>query len=195
MAILAEATYLPDRTAKICFRQQLDFNYLEVRHLWEDAKADKEGLHLAGMLYRAIILDTLTYIPPEAGPVLTRLAENGRLIAWKNSRLAENFKGIRIVESAEDLKLEIDRLVSPSIITDPPSENIRYRHVIKEGDHYLIIFNEDEETVNAKLTFSVKGVDQWLDPKTGKSLPHPEGSEILFRPHELKLLRVITSAK
>lgn len=195
VAILAEATYLPDRAAKICFSNQRDFNYLEIRHLREDAITDKEGVHLAGMLYKAIILDTLSYIPPEAEPMLRLLAENGRLIAWKNSCLAEYFQGTRIVDNAEDLRLEIDRLVTPSITPDPASENIRYRHVIKEGDHYFIIFNEKEETVNARLTFSVKGVEQWLDSKTGSPVCHPAGSEILFRPHELKLLRIITSKK
>jgi len=38
LAILCEASYLPDKSAKTCYQHQLDFNYLEIRHLWEDAK-------------------------------------------------------------------------------------------------------------------------------------------------------------
>ncbi|MFO7621524.1 MAG: glycosyl hydrolase [Bacteroidales bacterium] len=194
VAILAEATYLPDKTAKICYQSQRDFNYLELRHLWEEARVDAEGVHIAGMLYRAVILDSLTYLPPEAKPMLAQLAENGRLIVWKNYHRAELPSGARVVNSPEELKMETDSLITPSLFLSPPSENIRYRHVIKDGDHYFLLFNEDGEPVSTKVDFTVKGTQQWLDPNTGNSVPSSAGEVISFRPHELKLLRIITSA-
>ena len=52
LAILGEATWLPDKAAKICFQHQRDFNYLEIRHLWEDAKIDAKGdSHCRNALY------------------------------------------------------------------------------------------------------------------------------------------------
>lgn len=193
VAILAEATYLPDKTAKICYQNQRDFNYLELRHLWEDARVDAEGVHIAGMLYRVVILDSLTYLPPEANPMLTQLAENGRLIVWKNYHRADLPNGARVVNTPEELNMETDRLLTPSLLLSPPSENIRYRHVIKDGDHYFLLFNEEREPVSTKIDLTVKGTQQWLDPYTGNSVPSSAGDVISFRPHELKLLRIITS--
>ena len=65
---------LPDPAAKVCFQHQRDFNYLELRHLWEDARVDAEGVHLAGMHYRAVILDGLPQLPSAAKPALEKLA-------------------------------------------------------------------------------------------------------------------------
>src|SRR5690606_35082627 len=56
LAILGAADHLPWAPAKLCFQHQYDFNYLEERHLWEDAAVDAGGVHLAGMHYEAVIL-------------------------------------------------------------------------------------------------------------------------------------------
>ena len=53
LAILAEPSFLSTGAAKICFQNQRDFNYLEIRHLWEDAKIDSKGIHIAGMNYKS----------------------------------------------------------------------------------------------------------------------------------------------
>ena len=75
LAILGSNDYLPWRAAKVCFRHQRDFNYLEARHLWEDAKVDGEGIHLAGMHYRALILEEDP--PQKALPAIDTLAKSG----------------------------------------------------------------------------------------------------------------------
>ena len=57
LAILGESNRLPWTAAKHCFQQQRDFNYLEARHLWEDAQVTEEGIHIATMDYRALIVE------------------------------------------------------------------------------------------------------------------------------------------
>jgi len=52
LAILGLNNHLPWRAAKVCFQNQRDFNYLEARHLWEDAKVNENGIQIAGMQYR-----------------------------------------------------------------------------------------------------------------------------------------------
>jgi hypothetical protein len=59
VAILCEATLLPDKSAKICYQNQFDFNYLEIRHLGEEARIDETGIHISGMDYNVLIIDTL----------------------------------------------------------------------------------------------------------------------------------------
>ena len=49
LAILGLNNHLPWQAAKICFQNQRDFNYLEARHLWEDAQVDQNGIRIAGM--------------------------------------------------------------------------------------------------------------------------------------------------
>jgi hypothetical protein len=190
LAILGEATWLPYKAAKICFQNQRDFNYLEIRHLWEDAKVDKKGIHISGMLYRALIIDSLSYMPEKAKPFLKTLADNGRLIVWRNSEYATMFKGIRITNTPQELVASIDKNVQPDINLDPSSENIRYRHVVKGGDHYYIIFNEEESIVKTNLKLSISGTYQWLncnDPAVSEVFA---GNNVVFRPHELKLLLI-----
>ena len=57
VAVLADACYVPWQAARVLFTHQRDFNYLEARHLWEDAQVDGDGIRLAGMHYRALIVD------------------------------------------------------------------------------------------------------------------------------------------
>jgi len=190
LAILCEATWLPDRSAKVCYQHQRDFNYLEIRHLWEDAKVDSKGVHIAGMNYGAIILDSLSYLPPEAKPFLEILAGNGRLIIRDDTRFTYMFKGALIYKTVEDLTSSIDKVISPDLTIAPASESIRYRHVIKGGAHYYIIFNEEAGEVSTKLKLQTKGDLQWLSPYTAEASQSQENENVTFKPHELKILRV-----
>ena len=65
------------------FQNQRDFNYLEIRHLWEDAKIDSKGIHIAGMNYKVLVIDSLSHLPDEVIPILKKLARDKRLIFGK----------------------------------------------------------------------------------------------------------------
>jgi hypothetical protein len=190
VAILGEATWLPDKSAKICFQHQRDFNYLEIRHLWEDAKIDAKGVHIAGMNYGAIILDSLSYLPPKAISLLKKLAGKGRLIVREDSKFSSMFKGARLYKSPHDLISAIDKIIVPDLVLNPASENIRYRHVVKGSDHFYIIFNEESGAVTTQLQIPVKGTRQFLNPFTSEAVNVSENESVYFKPHELKILRV-----
>ena len=190
IAVLGNSTWLPYRAAKACFQNQRDFNYLELRHLWEDARVDKEGVHLAGMNYSAVILDSLIYLQDQAVTELRKLEENGRLIIWSGAPYAEIFADAIIVSTPEELIASVDKLITPDIILSPPSYNIRYRHVIKKGYHYYILFNEEETAVTTNLDIPVKGKMWWLDQYSGKATEAIETNDLFFNPFELKILMV-----
>jgi len=190
LAILGEATWLPDKAAKICFRSQRDFNYLEIRHLWEDAKIDSKGVHIKGMNYSAVILDSLSYLPPKALPFLKKLARKGRLIIREDCGFAGMFKGAKTFNGTSELITAIDKIIPPDLILSPSSENIRYRHVIKGNDHFYILFNEEEGEVTTKIKVQAAGMHQWLDPATAEAFSKQEEEIVHFKPHELKILRV-----
>ena len=119
LAILCEATWLPDKSAKICYQHQYDFNYLEIRHLWEDANVDESGIHIAGMDYKVLIIDSLSFMPEKAIPYLKKLSENGRLIIRKNSPYSKMFKGAHLFSTTEEALTAIKRLIQPDILLSP----------------------------------------------------------------------------
>ncbi len=190
IAILGNSTWLPYRAARACFQNQRDFNYLELRHLWEDAEVDEGGITLAGMNYRAVILDSLIYLQDEAMAPLRKLEENGRLIIWSGTPYAEIFADATIVSIPEELIASVDKLINPDLLLSPPSPNIRYRHVIKEGYHYYILFNEEKTAVTTNLDIPLKGKMWWLDPSNGEAAEASSDEPVNFDPFELKVLLV-----
>jgi hypothetical protein len=204
IAILCEATWLPDKPAKILFQNQRDFNYLELRHLREDAKIHSKGARIAGMTYSTIILDSLSYLPPKARPMLKKLARDRHLIIRSDSKYASQFRGALIYETDEDLINAINETGRPDLSLTVPSENIRYRHVVKGNDHYYIIFNEEASDVTTGVRLQApdsyrEGDRTWIDPFTAKATPSAVEEIVTFKPHELRILRVnstpSTSAK
>lgn len=188
VAILADANYCPDAAAKVCFQQQRDFNYLELRHLWEDAHIDAEGVRLAGMRYRAVVFDGLEQLPASAKPAVEKLAALKRLIVWGKPPANSNWPGAVHVDTPADLVAAIDRLTPADVTLQPASVAIRYRHVVKNKRHFYLLFNEEAEEVAAKLTLAVTGTREWLDPSTGAAMPANES--VSWSPHEMKVLRV-----
>lgn len=188
VAILADANYCPDAAAKVCFQHQRDFNYLELRHLWEDAQVNADGLRLAGIHYAAVVLDGLEQLPASAKPAIERLAAAGRLIVWDRPAAAAEWPGIVRAETPTELVAAIDRLVPTDVTLQPANSAIRYRHVVKGGRHFYLLFNEEAEPVTAAVRLSAKGLRQWLDPATGAATPAQESAT--WSPHEMKVLRV-----
>ncbi len=191
LAILAEPTFLPDKAAKVCFQNQRDFNYLEIRLLREGAKVDSKGIHIAGMHYKALIIDTLSYLPPDVESKLQKLAVNGRLIFWGNSQYSALFKGARIAKTPGELMASVNKLISPDISLTPSAESIRYRHVLKDNIHYYMLFNEENKEIETIPAFSEKGKHQWLDPFTANVISSLPGTPVFFHPYELKILRLV----
>lgn len=189
IAILCEESSLPDKSARILYRNQRDFNYLETSWLNGKAKINRRGIHLAGMTYQAIILDTLSFIPQEAVIILEKLAGYGRLLVMNNSGYQNKFKGA-IAVNAATLTEETDKLVRPDLILSPASSNIRYRHVVKEKIHYYILFNEEEKDVNARIRFSIPGDYILTDPYSMKTTESESSDPVHFRPHELKVIKL-----
>ncbi len=188
VAILAEPARLPDQAAQVCFQHQRDFNYLEARHLGDDARVEPDGVQLASQHYRAVILDGALHVPAAALPALQRLAASGRLIIVGSSPLAPQLPGARLVAAAAELPAAIDALVEPDLTLTPPSASIRYRHVLKGGRDFYLLFNEDESPVTVQIGVAARGTREWLDPFTAAATPAPPAAAASFQPHQLKVL-------
>jgi hypothetical protein len=181
LAILGLNDYLPWEAAKVCFRSQRDFNYLEARHLWEDARPQADGVHIAGMHYKALVVE---FDPPDkAKESLAVLERAGRLIRWDKA------------DGDTSLLAKIDALIPADARLLPPTPDLRLRHVVKEGIHYYIIFNEGQEQIEFRLRTSAEGQRFVLDPETGRQSPVELDAAMKMQPHELKVLKIAAPAQ
>jgi hypothetical protein len=190
IAILGNSTWLPHIAAKALFQNQLDFNYIETRHLWEDVKVDKDGLHLAGMNYKVVIIDSLLFLDEKALPVLKEMENNGRLILRESSGFSGIFKNAVLIKSSADLVKAAREIIVPDLILDPLSENIRCRHIVKGDYHYYLLFNEENTAVVTKIIVPVKGKYVWLEPSSARETKALLKRTVKFNPWELKILRI-----
>ncbi len=190
IAILGEANRLPDKSAKVCFQNQFDFNYLELSHLASDAKADDDGVHIAGMNYKMVILDDLTHLPENVIPALQKLEKSGRLVIYEDSPFASEFPDAALAKDPVELLTILQNKLNSDLVLTPSSENIRYRHVIKDRIHYYILFNEEETPVKTEIKIPLEGDRFWLDEYSGEAVVARLDQSINFEPHELKILMV-----
>ena len=190
IAVLGEANWLPDKSAKVCYQHQFDFNYLELTHLATDAVTDAGGVHIGGMNYKMVILDGLNHLPEKVLPALRQLEKNGRLILYQDSPFAKQFPKAILAKEPADLVSALKKQLVPDLILNPSSENIRYRHVMKDGIHWYILFNEEETPVKTQFKIQLKGQPFWLDEFSGAAFSAQLEEPVDFDPHELKILMV-----
>ncbi len=173
----AQSSSLPWRAAKVCFQHQRDFNYLEARHLWENAQADGEGIHLAGMHYRALVLEEDP--PQKAQSAIETLAKAGRIVHWSEK-----------IGDAEFVA-QIDRLIPPDVRVSPAVPDLRVRHVRKKGVDYYLLFNEGPGEIEIRLDVSAKGERVLLDPMSGGHEPVGRDNPIQLAAHAMQVLVVV----
>jgi hypothetical protein len=174
LAILGLNDYLPWQPAKVCFQHQRDFNYLEARHLWEDARVDRDGIHLAGMHYRVLVLEEDP--PAQARPAVAVLTEAGRVIRWSPATEDSRFVA------------QIDKLIPPDVQVSPKTPDLRVRHVQKGGVDYYLFFNEGAGVLEFKLDLSAKGSRVLLDPCGGTAHALPGDSPLRLAGHTMCVL-------
>jgi hypothetical protein len=195
VAILADPAFLPFRAAKELYQNQIDFNYLESRHLWENAKITEKGLSINGMTYSSLIVDSLFDLPDNVIPVLQQFALTGKLIITGNKGLASRISKSVFIPEPSGIIAEL-RFLPPDLPLTIPAEGIRIRHVIKGGEHYYMIFNESNEVIKTGFRSVVlDGRMEWLNQFTGSvadaNKDFKKGSLITFGPYEMKILRII----
>jgi hypothetical protein len=189
IAVLGISNYLPWDAAKILYKYQHDFNYLEARHLWEDAKMDDTGIHLREMHYQVMIIDSIDTIPSQALPALLQLAKQGRLLIWNTTSPA---CGGIVCQNAEELISRIDHLLPPDIQVTGVIPGLRYRHMLKpEGIHYYLFFNESDKPISTEIKVSAVGEKAWFEPTTGRLTPMVSYSDLRIdlSPGQLRVLK------
>jgi hypothetical protein len=174
LAILGQANYLPWRAAKQCFIQQYDFNYVEERDLLRNETVDGEGFQLAGMKYQALIME---HDPPaEVKRVLAPLTSAGRVFRYSEDDPVENLLAWLAVYVPIDVRVT------------PKTPALRVRHVVRDQQHYYMIFNEELAPIDFTLELAIGGPWRLYDAVTSRAELFPEGHSIHLDGYELKIL-------
>lgn len=176
IAILGRADALPWYSAKICFRHQRDFNYVEERELLEAATLSEAGIALAGMMYRVLLVE----YPLEASlqRALKPLQESGRVI-----HVPAGFH-------EGDLIQKLDAQVPADVTTSVAAPDLRVRHIRKNGLHWYMLFNEGRTPLPVKLSLSVKGESLLFNAATGQGRAYSLEEPVRLEGYELKVLAV-----
>ena len=174
LAILGQADYLPWGAARQCFCHQRDFNYVEERDLLEKAAVDGEGIHLAGMKYKALIIEHDPNV--EVQRVLAPLTSAGRVFRYSED------------DPVENLLAWLATYVPTDVRVTPKTPALRFRHVVKDRQHYYLTFNEGQAPLDFTLERAIRGACLLYDPVTDWAEPLPDGRVIHLEGYELKVL-------
>jgi len=174
VAILGKANELPWKAARMCFENQIDFNYIEERHLCESAIVTNDGIQLADMDYKMLITELDE--APETEEAIMILESANRVI--------------RYTDDADQTQLlnAINNHIPHDIISLSHHSDLRVRHVIKNNLHYYMLFNETQSTFNINIELSEPRLINLFNPSTGQSQPCNAEEPIHFASHEMKIL-------
>ena len=170
----------PWKAAKILFENQRDFNYLEARLLLDGtATASPDGISIAGMNYRVLVVEDEALLTDEVREKLRPAAEAGRVVGNDE----------RMLSATSDMS-EVDQIVANA------GAGLRVRRVVRDGDgEYLMLFNEAGGPAEGLhlLPGAGEGFER-VDLATGRLSPLPAragtpGPELPLDRHEFALLR------
>lgn len=180
VAILARSYRAGWAAAKVCFQNQIDFNYLDERHLWEDAVVDAEGIHLGSMDYRVVVVeDEPDARAAAAVAVLERAGRVVRFGSWMRD---------------ERLIAAIDQRAPRDVTVTPAVPGLRVRHVVREGWHWVMLFNE--VAAAAQMVIELCAVDGQMErailfePGTAQVHDLPADGRLRLAGHQLQVIGV-----
>ncbi len=131
------------------------------------------------MHYKGLIVE---FEPPSKVKEPLQILKNaGRFIRWENAK------------SKTLLLSKINGLIPKDICFSPGSPDLRVRHIVKDGIHYYIIFNEGQNALEFRFTVRAKGQRYLLDPQTGQCKAINQNKSLHMKPYELKVLGMMSS--
>ena len=180
-AILGLSDFLPWEAAKVCFQHQHDFNYLTIEDLLKRVEQAEDGLRIAGMTYRLLIVElvVMDQLSEEERNLIADIEAQGRVLWWKGSEETDDF-------------LEHLRYMDPTpFVFTPLSLDLRIRYVYKGSIAYLLLFNEGEGEIRTRLSLedsSLVGNGVLINMDTGEEEPWHSNTSMHLSPHGCAVL-------
>ena len=176
VAILAQSDYLPWRSAKACFESQVDFEYLDERHLIDgSARVGRDGIRIQGRRYTAVIVEEPERVDRRALKALGRLGDS-----------ILRFNQVPTREELERLNYPIRAHGKNGSST----EGIRCRRMRMGACDIYLVFNEGEAPFTGHLILTEAGEHRRLiDPMTAEIVGTvTEPAALNLQPHQTLLI-------
>ncbi|MDE0838182.1 MAG: hypothetical protein OSB41_03920 [Kiritimatiellae bacterium] len=173
VAILGQHDRLPWKSARVCFENQIDFNYIEDRYFGDDAVAGADGVSILSMTYGLLIVEEGfgATAGAEAEAVVAQLAASGRAVAWRPD------------EGEASLLESIRAKTEPRVSVSPACPGVRIREIRKDGCDYLLVFNEGETPFSGQLEWRGASTAIQIDMDTGETLDWHSVGDVSLAPH------------
>lgn len=185
-AILATATRLPWRAARVLFEHQRDFNYLDGDTLLSHAQVTADGIQVGDMKYRALVIDGADTLEPAVLDALKPMIDAGKVAAYKDEA-----EGVPVTAVDGDALLEhLSAITPPDIVLNPSHPDIRFRHVAIDGCHFYFVTNEGKKMVDAELQVAVHGRRAWWNPETACVMAEEPSDRLRIPPYTSRVLFV-----
>lgn len=185
-AILATATRLPWRAARVLFEHQRDFNYLDGDTLLSSAQVTVEGIQVGDMKYRALIIDGADTLEPGTLDALKPMIDAGKIAAYK-----DDAEGIPVTAGDGDALLgHLSAITPPDMMLKPGHPDIRFRHVMIDDCHFYFVTNEGNKMVDVELQVAVHGKCAWWNPETACVMTEEPPDRLRIPPYTSRVLFV-----
>ncbi len=176
VAILGEHHHLPWRAAVICYRHQIDFNYLDADDLLNRAAINEAGIEIGGQRYGTLIIDGA--MAADVQPVIERMADKVSVIHWS--------------DDGEACLAALQATVQPDLHGTPACPGLRVRHVRKAGFDWYVLFNEAAQAIDTTVEAHVFGAQWLIDPYSNAVTPFD--GRLRLSGHALRVLVCETRA-
>ncbi len=163
VAIIGKNNWLPWQSAKICFENQIDFNYLDENYLENDVLINKDGLHIAGMIYQTIIHEH--DLSDSILSLLEPLKSRGQVLFYQENK-------------NEDFISKLESQVLKPIVITPQEASVRIRVMVKNNFTFYMIFNESSTPVEFSVDLKTEQTITLFKPFENEYTTYKNQTEI-----------------
>ena len=147
-AVLCSEDHVPWACCIPLYEKHAGFNYLEA-DLLEDCRIDGNALCIRTQRYTHLIVDAAVALTQTQQQIVDDFAAAGGTVI-----------------SAADVT---DRIADvPQLRISPAMPGLRVTHILRDGKHFYLFFNQDEPYVCSGAFIPEEGNAHWWDPWTGE---------------------------
>ncbi|MBI4557140.1 MAG: hypothetical protein HY706_06105 [Candidatus Hydrogenedentes bacterium] len=183
-AILGAPSTLPWRAAKVMFETQHDFNYLDSETVLTKCRIGADGIRIADMNYRALIVDGPDFVTRDILRALQPMINSGRVLPY----LDPVPEIPALATTAENLVKLLDERAEPDVMVSPPPSHLRYIHLGKGRIHFYLFANEGPEEIDVSIQVSARGKHEWWDPESAAVLDEELPGRLRLPPISMRVL-------
>ncbi|CAA6689495.1 Unannotated [Lentimonas sp. CC11] len=159
VAVLGRSDRLPELVCRSLYENQIDFHYLEDRHLWEDAVIAEESIEVGPMHYDVLVAER-AFVDERVLDAVSGFKSKGRLL---------------ILEECADFVDQLKQFVAPMVATADPEPWLRARIVKKGGALWCMLFNEGTDAIEPIVTLPERNAWHEVDSVAGQVVGAVDG--------------------